>query len=199
MSLACGCDASFAGMAACHCLKCHYRSPTDRPATPTIGWHGPVCTRPCWAWSHSAIAVGAGLPATPRNRLRWAWPSSLGSRPPHRTHAIGARSTIDEVRDRLRIMGGLPEDSPPDGSHRPGQPVDHPRQLDSLSRADPPPVPAGQRARRQIVGDHPAAPRCHSVEDDIHASLCARRCSSRGSRTTIPMRWLRSGRWSTLQ
>ena len=25
----------------------------------------------------------------------------------HRTHAIGARSTFDEVRDRLRIMGGL--------------------------------------------------------------------------------------------
>ena len=29
--------------------------------------------------------------------------------PPTRTHAIGARSTIDEVRDRLRIMGGLPK------------------------------------------------------------------------------------------
>ena len=34
------------------------------------------------------------------------WPSSLG-RATHLTHAIGARSTIDEVRDRLRIMGGL--------------------------------------------------------------------------------------------
>src|SRR4029077_16180677 len=61
-----------------------------------------------WAWSHSAIAVGAGQPATPRNRLRWGDRfSRLGH--PTGPHALGARSTIDEVRDRLRIMGGLPE------------------------------------------------------------------------------------------
>ena len=84
-------------------------SPTDRPTTPTDGWHGPACTQSCWAWSCSAIAVGAGQPATPRNPgLRWG-DRLLSVGPPHRTHAIGARSTIDEVRDRLRIMGGLPK------------------------------------------------------------------------------------------
>jgi hypothetical protein len=76
-------------------------------ATPTDGWHGPACTQPCWAWSHSAIAVGAGQPARSRNpRLRWR-DRLLSVGPPHRTDAIGARSTIDEVRDRLRIMVGL--------------------------------------------------------------------------------------------
>ena len=110
MSVAsCGCDATFAGMAACHCGRCMLPSPTDRPATPTDGWHGPACPQSCWAWSCSAIAVGAGQPATPRNPgLRWG-DRLLSVGPPHRTHAIGARSTIDEVRDRARIMGGLPK------------------------------------------------------------------------------------------
>ena len=31
MSVSCGCDATFAGMAVCHCQKCHY-SFADRPA-----------------------------------------------------------------------------------------------------------------------------------------------------------------------
>ena len=49
MSVAsCGCDATFAGMAACHCLQVpplglehdlrRLRSPTDRPTRPTDGW-----------------------------------------------------------------------------------------------------------------------------------------------------------------
>jgi hypothetical protein len=83
--------------------------PTDRSTTPIGGWHGPACTQSCWAWSRSAIAVGAGQPATPRNPgLRWG-DRLLSVGPPNRTHAIGARSTIGEVRDRLRIMGGLPK------------------------------------------------------------------------------------------
>ena len=52
----------------------------------------------CWA---VVIRHGRPLP------LGGGPPDSVG--PPHRTHAIGARSTIDEVRDRLRIMGGLPK------------------------------------------------------------------------------------------
>ena len=45
----CGCDATFAGMAACHCCSCHLAF-ADRPAyDATDAWHGPACTQPCWA------------------------------------------------------------------------------------------------------------------------------------------------------
>ena len=40
--------------------------------------------------------------------MGWRSASRLSATPPD-PRAIGARSTIDEVRDRLRIMGGLPK------------------------------------------------------------------------------------------
>ena len=46
MSVAsCGCDATFAGQAACHCLKCH-RSFADRPAYDAHRRLGRPCLHP---------------------------------------------------------------------------------------------------------------------------------------------------------
>ena len=56
-------------------------------------------------------AVSAGRRLLRPDDLRTPGGAIVFSRfgPPHRTHAIGARSTIDEVRDRLRRTGGLPK------------------------------------------------------------------------------------------
>ena len=58
--VSCGCDATFAGMAVCHCGKCHL-SFADRPA---FDAHR-VPMRPCL---HPAV-----LGIEPLDNRRWGW------------------------------------------------------------------------------------------------------------------------------
>ena len=84
-------------------------SPTDRPTTPTDGWHGPACTQSAGHGAARRSRLGLG---SPRHRVTQdSGGSIVFSRLGHHTGPTRsfARSTIDEVLDRLRIMGGLPK------------------------------------------------------------------------------------------
>ena len=74
-------------------------SPTDRPTTPTGGWHGPACTQCCWAWSARRSWLGLG---GTRHRLMTpvGWPSSsrFSATPPDPR----GRCAIDDRRSRDR-------------------------------------------------------------------------------------------------
>jgi hypothetical protein len=74
-------------------------SPTDRPTTPTGGWHGPACTQCCWAWSARRSWLGLG---GTRHRVMTpvGWPSSsrFSATPPDPR----GRCAIDDRRSRDR-------------------------------------------------------------------------------------------------
>ena len=109
MSASCGCDATFAGLAACHCGKCH-RSFADRPAYDAHRRLARPCLHPV-AGHGAARRSRLGL-GSPRHRVTQdSGGSIVFSRLGHHTGPTRsfARSTIDEVLDRLRIMGGLPK------------------------------------------------------------------------------------------
>ena len=110
MSVAsCGCDATFAGMAACHCLKCH-ASFADRPAYDAHRRLARPCLHPSRAGHGAARRPWLGLGSTRRRvDLRWGGCLSRFSATPPDPCAIGARSAIDGMRQSadLRAIGAL--------------------------------------------------------------------------------------------
>ena len=78
----CGCDATFAGMAACHCLKCHL-SFADRPAYDAHRRLAKPCVHPeklklklgmelLRDRAPGEVEVEVGHGAARRSRLGWA-------------------------------------------------------------------------------------------------------------------------------